>query len=146
MAAEHFVGRSADVARLAAVLTGRESTDGKLTVLSVEGPGGIGKTCLFDHVLGATDLADRRYLTLRVDGNGPDAQCPVRAVARMAAGADAGPIRGRPPGYYFPAVDRVAKAADAIRAAADAEFRDQHPDHSDGRDALGRFLDLVFAA
>src|ERR1017187_7726323 len=48
---DHFVGRQDAVARLKDLLTGVQKATGKVTVLSIEGPGGIGKTCLFDHVL-----------------------------------------------------------------------------------------------
>ena len=83
MSVDHFVGRQDAVRWLTDVLMGRERADGKLSIQSIEGPGGIGKTCLFNHVLANTDLADRNYLTLRIDGNNPAAGSVVRAVARM---------------------------------------------------------------
>ena len=47
-----------------------------LTVQSIEGPGGIGKTYLFDHVRTTNDLSNRNYLTLRIDGSDPSAGWP----------------------------------------------------------------------
>lgn len=145
MVAEHFVGRHDAVRRLADVLAGRDRAKGKLTVQSVEGPGGIGKTCLFDHVLATTDLADRNYLTLRIGGNDLSARSVVRAVARMVDSAEAEAIQRRPPGYYFPSVDRTTKVIDTIYRKAIAEFQKRHPDDDDGRTALLRFLDLAVA-
>ncbi len=149
MPVDHFVGRQDDISRLAAVLTGEERAGGKLTVQSIEGPPGIGKTCLFDHVLRTTDLGSRHYLTLKidgnVDGNDPSAKNLVRSVARLVASAEADAIRDRPTGFYFPAVGRVIKAIDRIRDDAASEFRKRSPDCEEGRAALLRFLDLAIA-
>ena len=154
MGADHFVGRGDAITRLRAVLSGdaKAPDGGRLTVPSVEGPGGIGKTSLFDHALRGVDLAARKYLTLRIDGReqaaGPDRGEAdiVRAVARMADGAAAAAIVRRPPGYYFPAVDRVVQAVDAVRSRAAAEFG-RHPRGDDaGRAALGRLMNAAIAA
>ena len=146
MGIDHFVGRQDDVSRLINVLNGKERADGKLTVQSIEGSGGIGKSCLLNHVLGAFDLAGRNYLTLKIDGNDPSAISLVRAVARMADGAAAEAIRDRPSGYYFPSVDRVTKAMETIRSEAVAELQKHAPDDQQGRVDLSRFLDLAFEA
>ncbi len=117
---------------------------------SIEGPPGIGKTWLFDHVLRTTDLGSRHYLTLKidgnVDGNDPSAKNLVRSVARLVASAEADAIRDRPTGFYFPAVGRVIKAIDRIRDDAASEFRKRSPDCEEGRAALLRFLDLAVEA
>jgi hypothetical protein len=146
MGVEHFVGRDDAVKRLHQVLTGQETAGGKLTVQSIEGPGGIGKTFLFNHAVADVDLGNRNYLTLRIDGNDRSARTLVRAVARVADGAEAEPIRGRAPGYYFPSVDRVVKAIETIRSEAVAEFQQRHPNSEAGPQAFRRFLDLAFEA
>lgn len=146
MGVDHFVGRDDAVKRLHGLLTGREAADGKLTVQSIEGPGGIGKTFLFNHAIAGIDVSNRNYLTLRIDGNDPSARTLVRAVARMVDSAEAVAIRGRASGYYFPSVDRVVKAIETIRSEAIAEFQQRQPANEDGRLALLRFLDLAFEA
>ena len=117
---------------------------------SVEGPGGIGKTCLFNHVLETNNLGNRNYLTLKidgnVDGNDPSAQSLVRSVSRLVDSAEADAIRGKPAGYYFQSVGRVTKAIETIRSEAVVEFQKKHPNSEDGRAALLRFLDLAFEA
>lgn len=145
MSVDHFVGRQEAVRRLSALLAGRERTSTKLTVQSIEGPGGIGKTCLFSHVLDTTDLADQNYLTLRIDGNDPAAGSVVRSVARMVDSAKAEAIRGRPPGYYFSSVDRVTKAIETIRSDAVAEFKKRQPNNDGSQETLSRYLDLTIA-
>jgi hypothetical protein len=146
MGVEHFVGRNDAVKRVQDVLKGREVADSKLTVLSIEGPGGIGKTFLYEHAVAGVDLTDREYLTLRADGSDPSARTLVRAVARMVDGADAGAIRDRPSGYYFPSVDQVVKEIETIRSKAAAEFQRRYPNDENARRALLRFLDLAFEA
>ena len=141
MSVEHFVGRNDAVKRVQDVLTGQDhAADGNLTVLSIEGPGGIGKTYLFDHAFRGVDLSDRNYLILRANGG----DLSDRPVARMVDRASAEVIRGKPSGYYFPSVDRVGKTMDAIKAEAAVEFQGRHPNAEEGRMALLRFLDLAF--
>lgn len=146
MSSEHFVGRSDALKRLNGALTGTQAATGNLTIQSIEGPGGIGKTFLFNHAIAGADLTSRNYLILRVDGSDPSARTLVRAVARMVDGAEAAPSRDRPSGYYFPSVDRVVKAIEMIRSEAVAEFKQKHPKNEDGRLALLQFLDMAFEA
>ena len=140
MSVEQFVGRDDAVKRLHEVLTGKQAAAGKLTVQSIEGPGGIGKTFLFNHAIAGVDLSDRNYLTLRIDANEPSARTLVRAVARMVDGAQADAIRDRPSGYYFPTVDRVVKAIETIRSEAVAEFQQRNPNNQAEKLALLQFL------
>jgi len=148
MTVSHFVGRQDAVNHLADLLTGFKRSGGQLTVQSIEGPGGIGKTCLFNHVLESIDLSDRKYLTLKIDGNvdgsSTSAQSIVRAVSRLVDSAEADAIRDKPAGYYFQQVGRAIKAIEMIRSLAVAEFQKKHPDNENGRAALVRFLDLAF--
>ena len=144
MPVEHFVGRREAIQRLALVLKGTDRAGDKLTIQSVEGPGGIGKTCLFNHVLASNELVDQKYLTLKVDGNDPSASSLVRAIPRMVDSAQAEAIRGRQAGSYFPEVDRITKAIETIRGEAIAEFQKRQPGDQEGQSALSRFLDLAF--
>jgi hypothetical protein len=145
MGIDHFVGRQDAVKHLSAVLCGKEEADGRLTVQSIEGPGGIGKTCLFNHVMATTDYTGRNYLTLRADGNDPSALTLVRAVSQMANGALADAIREKPPGFYFPSVGHVTKTIEVIREQALVEFQNRNPD-PEMRSAFVRLLELAFEA
>ncbi|MGH7960404.1 MAG: ATP-binding protein [Candidatus Binatia bacterium] len=63
-----FVGRDNPVRMIRDELTGINSRE-HVRILSISGPGGVGKTFLLDHVLSELDLSDLHYLPLRVDGN-----------------------------------------------------------------------------
>ncbi len=89
MPSEHFVGRQEAVGLLGAVLKGSTKAQGKLTIQRIEGSGGIGKSCLFDHVLVSSDLTDRYYFCLKIDGNDPSASGLVRSISRMVESAEA---------------------------------------------------------
>jgi len=146
MAFEHFVGRHEAVGRLRAVLKGQTSADGRLIIQSVEGPGGIGKTFLFDYVVMNTDLTDQNYLKFKIDGNDPSAISLVRLVSRMVDNADAEEIRNHPAGYYFPTVAQVIKTIETIKSEAIAEFQKRNPSDQEGQSAISRFLELAFEA
>ncbi len=64
-----FVGRTDDVQRLSGWLRGEGSRE-RLRIVSVSGPGGIGKSFLLEHALKCTDLSARGYLTLRLSAGG----------------------------------------------------------------------------
>lgn len=63
-----YVGRQEAVAQLFRVLTSG-SPSPPMLIQSIEGPGGIGKTALFEHVLRQIDHGARQYLTMKVRGN-----------------------------------------------------------------------------
>ena len=145
-AQEHFVGRQEGIARLQAALTGELRARGPLTIQSIEGPGGIGKSYLFAHVLSRADLSEQHFLRLTLDGNAPAAGSLITALGRMVDSADASGLRDKPAGYYFPTVKSVLKIVAEIKDDASAEFLKQHPDDKEGQAALLRFLDQAFAA
>jgi hypothetical protein len=62
-----FVGRADPVARVTAWLRNEPERD-PLAIASISGPGGVGKSSLLAHVLRNTELHDRSFLTLRLQG------------------------------------------------------------------------------
>lgn len=63
-----FVGRLDPLERVRAFLTTRPSPRPRLRILSIGGPGGIGKTYLVDHALDTLDEAQREHLVARASG------------------------------------------------------------------------------
>lgn len=53
---------------------------------SIEGPGGNDKSHLHDHVLEITDLSERNYLTMKVDGNRLKSSSLVNLMVQSASG------------------------------------------------------------
>ncbi|MDM0045695.1 hypothetical protein QTH91_14490 [Variovorax dokdonensis] len=111
-----YVGRDAAGAQLRRVLQGQLHHDGrKLVIQSIEGPGGIGKTALFDHVASQLDLRSRRFLTMRIAGSDDASQTTFRAVRYLIdSGKTASPTR-KPLRVLFPQVGEVEAAYAHIR-------------------------------
>jgi hypothetical protein len=144
MNTKHFVGREQDIKQLGSVLTGKLKAAGQLTVQSVSGPGGIGKTTLFNHVLSRNDISGRKYLTLRIDGSEGSGKNLLKLVSQMIDKASATAIQGRPSRFFFSATDEVIKNIESIKDDAAAEFRKNHPEDKGGEAALNAALDLIF--
>src|SRR5205085_1298259 len=72
MPLDDFVGRQGPIRQLCDVLLGKTPA-GQLAVMSIEGPGGIGKSKLFHHVretmISPEEMTERRYLTLSLQGD-----------------------------------------------------------------------------
>ncbi len=143
MSIQNFVGRESATTKLENLLLGQSQGHGKLIVQSIDGPGGIGKTSLFDYALAGTDISARKYLTLRVDGNEAMGLSLARLICRMVDNAAADVIKEKPAGFYFPSVARVVKTIDEIRNQAIVEFAKKHPDDENGRKKLAAILDAL---
>src|SRR2546421_4175360 len=114
MSAETFVGRGNAIDQLHAVLNSEVTRGGRLTILSIEGAGGVGKTSLLDHVLLGHDFMHRNYLSLRVDGSHGTAEAGLFAgVCRLVDSARAKAVQAKPPGHYFPAVKKAVQTLEA---------------------------------
>ncbi len=110
----HFVGRGDAVQQLRDVLSGKKASGGKLTVQSIEGPGGIGKTSLLEHAIDGIDLSSRNYLTLKVDGNASNALTLTEVIWRLVNSVA---IQRRLPGDSFPGTIKILSLINEIRSA-----------------------------
>jgi predicted NAD-dependent protein-ADP-ribosyltransferase YbiA (DUF1768 family) len=123
LAGETFVGRKADVAKIQKVLSGEHRAKGSLSVMSIEGPGGIGKTALFDHTVHSTHLGPRRFLTMRISTKeNPQAATPFTFIDTMISTAKADAIADKPAGHYFPHAKLALSAVDEVRTQVASEI------------------------
>ncbi|MEN9314298.1 MAG: ATPase domain, partial [Pseudomonadota bacterium] len=121
----HVVGRSQQSESLRRVLLGQTRGDGRLTIQSIEGPGGIGKTTLLDHVRSGTPLTDRRYLRLSLRGQGSGLTSAFQAVQSLVKSASIDGVADASLPSRFPEVHRVSAAFDRlVRDGIDTLQRD----------------------
>lgn len=128
MSTEHFIGRKNAIKQLQDVLLGQKKSGGNLTIQSIEGPGGIGKTSLFDHVFDSVDFKKQNYLILRVDGNSLSTDMVDHAVTTLIDSAKANNPLKNPPRHYFPTVQNVSNNIESIRAEFSDEIKRKSPE------------------
>lgn len=122
MTANSFIGRIEAERQLQEVLLGTQHSPGKVTVQSIEGPGGIGKTTFFDHVLTKTDLSARNFLVLRGSGVDEARHSSFRSLRLLVDSASGTHLPSKAPGAYFPSVTEVAVEYDKFCRAAAKEL------------------------
>ena len=143
---ETYVGRSEALKELKETLLGERKRQGKLTIQSIDGPGGIGKTALFDHVLSRVDLEPRKYLTLRISGNDETSSSTFRTVIQLANSATATSLPNKPPGYYFPTVNEVFLAYENICREAISDLEKDSLKFNIDLDMIMGVFDFAIAA
>ncbi|NJD36863.1 MAG: hypothetical protein FIA89_00850 [Geobacter sp.] len=109
----NFVGRNTAVEQLKLVLTG-QTTNGSLTIQPIEGPGGIGKTYLLDHVIENTNLDQRNYLTLKVTGNAEFPRTLSSCITELITRADGKLLNKKPAKHYFENTKKVIKELNSV--------------------------------
>ena len=118
----NYVGRTSEIGAMQMALLGQQGQPGKLTIQSIEGPGGIGKTALLEHAIWISDLSQRGYLTMRIGGHVDGARSTVRALRHLIDSATTSVPLGGHVGQYFPSVAKVAKEYELICKDATEEL------------------------
>jgi hypothetical protein len=114
-----FAGRQAELRNLKVWLTHRTTLQRKLAVISIEGPGGIGKTELLRQALNeisqSGEFAQQAYLQVETQGTNRnnDPAIWVNAIAQSAVSRLSGSVT-----RSFPEVSRVTRTLQLIRASA----------------------------
>jgi predicted ATPase len=117
-----FVGRVDAAAQLADALARKRQFNSKLVIQSVEGPGGIGKTALLEHVLSRTHIDALNYLMLKINSD-EDKRGSLTLLVRSLIDSASPQPTGRRPANYFPDVEKVLGIIEEIRAAAAIELQ-----------------------
>lgn len=153
MTIENYVGREPFIGQLVELLKGDPTRSTGVRVQSIEGPGGIGKTALFEHARARCELAPRKYLTMNIEGRETGSADAFGAVRALITSSRADPLP-KAAMSYFPMTAELLSTMDELRreAAAEAahltEAGQEHPERVmalfDALVALGRPLNAAF--
>jgi hypothetical protein len=115
-----FVGRKNDVQRIREWVQGYGWV-GKVNAISIEGPGGVGKSTLCEHALGPEDLAARGYLRAEIAGQDDPSDASVFSWFERLVNAALS--RLDEPGSAFAQTRRVIQYQHEILTALEHELR-----------------------
>jgi len=107
--------------KLRTLLLAEDNYNGKLRIQSIEGPGGIGKTSLLEHVLGKINLSQRKYLTLSINGNELSKKWIFSAINHMIENAKCDAQLPKPMRSYFTNLASISAIHNELHAETQAE-------------------------
>lgn len=131
-----FVGREDPVANICAELR-VPTRDQRVHIVSISGPGGVGKSFLLDHVLSQLDLSKLQYLPLRINGNTSSVTL-ADLVVRDLLSTLAPQIAGDP--MYF----RVTRHCYDVLQWMDAKARVELESETKNDDALASIIGTAY--
>jgi hypothetical protein len=130
-----FIGRDNPVQSIRNELSCQ--SDNHVRILSISGPGGVGKTFLLDHALSELDLQDLGYPPLRVNGNTSSATF-ADIIVRDLIGTEHPAIAGDP--RYF----RVTRKGWDYLQWMDANARAELESIAKNDDALAKIIGAAY--
>ena len=123
-----YVGREHASSDLYRALTDATRQGSQLVIQSIEGPGGIGKTALFEHVCQKVDRVMHKVLTMKVGGGSP-AQCnPFDLVQALIASNDTPVALKKPLAHRFSNSEEVRAVYGELMAQARGALETALPD------------------
>lgn len=134
-----FVGRKNDLQRIREWVLGYGWT-GKLNAISIEGPGGVGKSTLCEHALEPDELATRGYLRATIAGQDDPSDASVYSWMERLVNSAASRLDD--PGNAFSRTRRVLHYHHDILVALERELRAANA----GEDELDAVLAFFGAA
>lgn len=136
-----FVGRTKELERLRQVLL-RDDSRG-LVIQSIEGPGGIGKSSIFNRALADLDLVSQGFLILRMDGNQPEGAGLEHLIRSLIDSAEFDKIPDKPIREIFPRTTDAISSAERIRSESREEFKKIGGDDTDP--SFDRFINAFLS-
>ena len=124
----NYVGREHASGQLDCTLTGGPRQGTKLVIQSIEGPGGIGKTALFEHVLQKVDRVAQQMLTMRVSGSRAAQVDPFQLVQTLVASSEVPVALKKPLAQRFTNTEEVRAVYGALTAQARGALAQALPD------------------
>ncbi len=122
-----YVGRVESVRQLLDVLSAGPHPPLNVAVQSIEGPGGIGKTALFEYALGQVDRAALKTLTMKVSGNAASQGDPFQAVQTWVASSEASVALMKPLSQRFTNTSEVCALYGELLARAKTQLEKALP-------------------
>lgn len=102
-----YYGRSKAVADLLSILSKPNENGSRVVVQSIEGPGGIGKTALFEHVLAKVDRAALKQLTMKVSGDPTSHRGPFEVAHALVTSSESPIALEKPIALRFSRTEEV---------------------------------------
>jgi hypothetical protein len=127
-AAGAYVGREEAVGQLLGVLTEEPQPPSKVVIQSIEGPGGIGKTALFEHVLSKVDRAALGMLTMKVSGSPGKQGDAFQMVHALVTSSEAPVALTKPLAQRFTNTEEVRALYSEITTSAKTALQQAVPD------------------
>lgn len=128
--AGHFCGRDKAVSDLLRFLSEPQDLSSKVVVQSIEGPGGIGKTALFEHVLAKVDRVALKQLTMKVSGNPEGQRDPFELVHALVTSCESPTAVAKPIAQRFSNTEEVRSVYCELTKKATTELQHAHPELS----------------
>lgn len=137
-----FVGRGKELERLRQVLL-RDDPSG-LVIQSIEGPGGIGKSTIFNRTIDDLKLESQGFVILRVDGNKREDAGLEHLIDSMISSAKFGKLFEKPVRDFFSRTADAISSVERIRSESREDFKKIGGDDNDPD--FNRFLDVLISA
>jgi len=123
-----YVGREDAVGQLIETLTTRPGSGSKLVIQSIEGPGGIGKTALFEHVLQHVDRAALKYMTMKGSGKPGTQSDPFELVQTLIASSETPTALRKPLAQRFTNTEEIRAVYGELTAGAKTALQHALPE------------------
>lgn len=118
-----YIGRDEFSRKLESILKNTKSNTKKLRIQSIEGPGGIGKTALLEHVIDTIDISHQKYLKLSIDGNNTNKKGLFSAIKQLTSEATSEIKLPKPAASYFSNVDSIISIHSQLHIELQAEAK-----------------------
>ena len=126
--ASAYVGREDAVGHLLDTLTTVPRPGSKVVIQSIEGPGGIGKTALFEHVLERVDRAALKCMMLKVSGSPRTQSDPFELVQTLISSSETPVALRKPLAHRFTNTEETRAVYRELTASAKAALKQELPD------------------
>ena len=123
-----YVGREDAIGYLIDTLTTAPRSGSKVVIQSIEGPGGIGKTALFEHVLEQVNRAALKCMMMKVSGSPRTESDPFELVETLISSSEMPFSLRRPLAHRFTNTEEIRAVHRELTASAKAALMQSLPE------------------